>query len=373
MGPKTTGEPGDRDLLVTGSHRTAQRLPAMVVHGLDEGTILGMVPATSCDRIHWDTVETLDPSDLLDVLGPEARTRQWSDGQHRVWVPAGEGQAARDVIRAWCADRGIEPVNLRVEPGVVFRDVEAIPDGLLPELVAALVDWLYPRTYAIRRRIVAELDLVEEDDVRSMMYLFVWDHIDRFDAGREGVNGTLTLAAFMLGKMRTWPQDIARAAYGRTVVSDRVAIARAVDAIAAEGRTATDVERAAALGTSVTDLRRREAAIAALSGMRYQHSLDADADDSGTSLQVPGDDDVESEAIDHDSSAALTRAVLAAVNQPVGTGRRAQDPLALAAVYLTFWEDMGRPQVARELDVLPKTVNAAVGRVLAQVKDADLA
>lgn len=345
----------------------------MVVRGLDEGTILAMAPAASYDRLHWDTAEPFDARELMDALGPSARTRRWSDGQHRVWVPAGEGQAAREVIRAWCAERGIDPLNLRVEPGVVFRDVDAIPDGLLADLVATLVDWLYPRTYAIRRRIVADLDLVEEDDLRSMMYLFVWDHIDRFDAGREGVNGTLTLAAFMLGKMRTWPQDIARAAYGRTVVSDRVAIARAVDAIAAEGRTATDVERAAALGTSVTDLRRREAAIAALSGMRYQHSLDADADDSGTTLQVPGDVDVEAEAIDHDSSAALTRAVLAAVNQPGGAGRRSQDPLALAAVYLTFWEDMGRPQVARELDVLPKTVNAAVGRVLAQVKDADLA
>jgi hypothetical protein len=345
----------------------------MVVRGLDEGTILAMVPATLCDRVHWDTAEPLDVAQVLDALGPAARTRQWSDGQHRVWVPAGEGQAARDIVRSWCAARGIEPVNLRVEPSVVFRDVEAIPDGLLPDLVATLVDWLYPRTYAIRRRIVADLDLVEEDDVRSMMYLFVWDHIDRFDAGREGVNGTLTLAAFMLGKMRTWPQDIARAAYGRTVVSDRVAIARAVDAIAAEGRTATDVERAAALGTSVTDLRRREAAIAALSGMRFQHSLDAEADDSGTTLQVPGDVDVAAGVVDYDSSAALTRAVLAAVNQPRGAGRRSQDPLALAAVYLMFWEDMGRPQVARELDVLPKTVNAAVGRVLAQVKDADLA
>lgn len=371
MDPRTTGEPAERDTLVTSSHRIAQRLPAMVVRGLDESAVLAMAPARSCDRIHWDTVDDFDVTRVLDLLGPTARTRQWSDGQHRVWVPAGEGHAARDAIRQWCLEHEVEPVNMRVEPGVSFRDVDAIPDGLLGDLVAALVDWLYPRTYSIRRRLVADLDLVEEDDVRSMMYLFVWDHIDRFDADREGVNGTLTLAAFMLGKMRTWPQDLARTAFGRTVVSDRIAIARAVNTLRSEGRSATDVELAAALGTSVTDLRRRESAIAALSGLRYQQSLDADDGELRASLPVPGGDDVAADTIDHDSSAALTRAVLAAVNH-AGTGRRAQDPLALAAVYLTFWEDMGRPQVARELEVLPKTVNAAVGRVLQQVRESDL-
>ncbi len=367
----STGQAGDGDALVTASHRTAQRLPAMVVRGLPESAVLAMAPARSCDRIHWDTEEPLDIRPVLSILGPDARTRQWSDGQHRVWVPAGQGKGARDAIRRWCLQHDVEPVNMRVEPGVPFRDVEGIPDGLLPELVAALVDWLYPRVYSVRRRLMMEFDLVDDDDVRSMMYLFVWDHIDRFDAAREGVNGTLTLAAFMLGKMRTWPQDLARSAFGRTVVSDRVAIARAVDLLRAEGREATDIERAAALGVPVTDLRRREAAIAALGGLRHQQSLDADEGELRASLHAPGEDDVAAEVIDHDSSAALTRAVLAAVNRP-GTGRRAQDPLALAAVYLTFWEDMSRPKVARELEVLPKTVNAALARVLDQVREADL-
>jgi hypothetical protein len=259
---------------------------------------------------------------------------------------------------------------------VVFRNVDLIPDGLLPELVAATVDWLYPRTYAIRRKLVADLDLVDDDDVHSMMFLFVHDHVDRYDPGREGANGTLNFAAFALGKLRTWPQDAARSVYGRAVVSDRMTLARAVDSIAAaEGRSATEADRAAALGTSVTDLRRRESAISALSNMRHQQSLvvgPVDGADRMNTVEVAGDADVAVSAADYDGGAAMTRAVLAAVNNPAGEGRRAQDPLALAAVYLTFWEELSRPQVARELEVLPKTATAAVGRVLDSLKAADL-
>ena len=89
-------------------------------------------------------------------------------------------------------------------------------------------------------------------------------------------------------------------------------------------------------------------------------------------IEVSSDVDVEADATSYDHSAAVTRAIMAAVNDPTSSGRRAQDPLALAAVYLTFWEGLTRPQVARELEVLPKTANAAVGRVLDQVKGADL-
>jgi len=159
------------------------------------------------------------------------------------------------------------------------------------------------------------------------------------------------------------------------VMSDRVALMRAVDAVAAsELRSSTEADRASALGTTVTDLRRREAAIATLSSLRNQHPLlvgAADADDFD-SVEVSSDVDVEAAATGYDHSAAVTRAVMSAVNDPLSTGRRAQDPLALAAVYLSFWEGLSRPQVARELEVLPKTANAAVSRVLEQVRGADL-
>ncbi|MHB1163782.1 MAG: hypothetical protein ACYC3K_00910 [Candidatus Nanopelagicales bacterium] len=366
----------DGDEILTATHRIGHRLPNMSVRGMDEAEVFAFAPTMTCDRVHWDTVDDFDARILLPALGPEAYSRQWSDGQHRVWVPAGQGHFARDEIRRWCLDHGVEPVNMRVEPAVVFRNVDLIPAGLLPELVGATVDWLYPRTYAIRRKLVADLDLVDDDDVRSMMYLFVHDHVDRYDPGRQGANGTLNFAAFVIGKLRTWPQDAARSVFGRAVVSDRMTLARAVDAIAStQGRPATEADRAAALGTSVTDLRRRESAISALSNMRHQQSLfmgPADGADRVNTVEVAGDGDVAIGAADYDSSAEMTRAVLAAVNDPAGKGRRAQDPLALAAVYLAFWEELSRPQVARELEVLPKTANAAVGRVLGRLKAAGL-
>lgn len=218
-------EPGDDDTIVTSTHRLGRRVPALVVDGLDESEILAFAPPMVCDRVHWDTVDDFDPAVLLPDLGMPGWTRRWSDGQHRVWVPEGRGYEAREVIREWCLAQGVEAVNLRVEAGVPFRDLDRIPGTLLPDLIAAAVDWLYPRLYAIRRKLVADLDLIDDQDVRSMMYLFVSDHADRYDAGREGRNGTLTFLAFMIGKLRTWPQDAARNAYGRGVVSDRMALA----------------------------------------------------------------------------------------------------------------------------------------------------
>jgi len=366
--------PGD-DFIITASNHIGRKVPNLMVRGMEESEVFAHAPAMVCDRVHWDTIDAFDPRDLLPDLGMEAYVRCWSDGQHRVWVPEGRGYEAREVIRQWCVDHDVETVNMRVEAGVPFRNLDLIPDQLFPELIAAAVDWLYPRSHGIRRKIVTELELVDDQDVRSMMYLFISDHADRYDAGREGRNGTLNFLAFLIGKMRTWPQDAARQAYGRNVMSDRVALARAIDVIAAtEQRAPTEDELAGALRTSVTDLRRREQAISTLSSLRNPHSLVIGERDLDTmdAVQVAADVDVEGEAIDHDRNAQLTRAIMSAVNTPGSSARRAQDPLALAAVYLTFWEGLGRSDVARELEVLPKTVAASVGRVLEQVQTADL-
>ncbi len=368
-------DPSDDDTIVTASHRIGRRVPNLVVSGIDESEILAHAPAMVCDRVHWDTVDDFDARSLLPDMGMPAYTRQWSDGQHRVWVPEGSGYDAREVIREWCVAHDVEAVNIRVEAKVPFRDLDAIPGTLLPDLIAAAVEWLYPRLYAIRRKIVADLDLIDDQDVRSMMYLFVSDHADRYDAGREGRNGTLNFLAFMIGKLRTWPQDAARNAYGRGVVSDRQTLSRAADVIAAtEQRPATEEELAGALRTSVTDLRKREQAISTLSGMRNYQSLVSESSDGDQLdlVQVASDVDVEFDATTHDRNAQLTRSIMAAVNNPEAGGRRAQDPLALAAVYLSFWEDLSRPEVARELDVLPKTAAAAVTRVLDSVAAAGL-
>ena len=368
---------GDGDeVIVTASNRVGRKVPDIVIRGQHEREILALAPSLTCDRVHWTTLEPMDVHALLPDLDMIAYTRQWSDGQLRVWVEEGRGYEARERIKAWCADREIEPVNIRVETAVPFRDLESIPGALVPELVAACVDWLYPRTYAIRQRLVHDLELVDAEDVRSMMYLFVHDHADRYDADRLGRNGTLNFIAFMFGKMRTWPQDAARAAYGRTVVNDRLTLSRvAGDVGAAEGRVPTEVERADALGVSVTELRRREESIATLSGIRNYRSLidhEGQGPDAGP-MQVADTVDVAQDAIEFGRDAALTRALIRAVQSPGGRSRRSSDPLALAAVYLTYWEGLNRSEVARELDVLPKTVLAAVNRAMEQVDPADLA
>jgi hypothetical protein len=363
------------ETIITASHHIGRKMPDLVVCGFSEGEILAHAPPLVCDRVHWDTVDDFDASIVLSDLPMDAFTRQWSDGQHRIWVPSGRGFEARELIKAWCLAHEVEAVNMRVEAAVPFRNLDLIPAPLFPELVAAAVEWLYPRSYVVRRKIVADLELVDDQDVKSMMYLFVSDHADRYDAGREGRNGTLNFLAFIIGKLRTWPQDAARAAYGRNVMSDRITLHRAVDDIAAsEQRSPTEDELAGALHTTVTDLRRREQAISTLSNMRYHQSLvlsDSDSDLMDT-VAVADDVDVAEAAIDHDLNAHLTRSIMAAVNDPASSGRRAQDPLALAAVYLTYWGGLGRSDVARELGVLPKTVAASIGRVLEQVQTADL-
>ena len=329
----------------------------------------------TCDRVHWDTVGDFDARELVGELGMTAYTRQWSDGQHRVWVAEGQGYEARERIREWCAAHEVEAVNVRVEPKVPFRDLDQVPQPLVPELISAALDWLYPRSHAIRSKVVADLELVDADDVRSMMYLFISDHLDRYDADREGRNGTLNLLAFLIGKLRTWPQDLTRTAFGRNVVSDRIALHRAVDGVAAgEHRSATEAERAEALRTTVTDLRKRRAghrdpvepaqlpvAHIGSPGRRRAGPVQVAVGRGRRGARHP-----------HDRNAQLTRAIMAAVNDPASSAKRAQNPLALAAVYLSFWEDLSRPEVARELDVLPKTAAAAVNRVMDHVEQSDL-
>ena len=363
----------NEDRILTSGNRWGRRIPDLVVRGLTEGDIWAMAPTMACDRVHWDTDEPLDVTDLLPHLPDPAWTRAWSDGQHRIWVPEGQGLEARETVRALCADRGLEAFNLRVEPGVPFRDLDLIDPGLRAELFAAAVEWLYPRMLQVRRRLVGELDLVDDDDVQQMMYLFVSDMADRYDADREGKNGSLNFLTYLMGKMRTWPQDLARAAYGRTAIADRIAMNRAADAVmSTAGHAPSEAELAAQLGVTVTELRRREQAVATLSSFRNYASLSEDPlEGPGQALAVD-EADVESDALDYARNAALTRAIMSAVHDPATSGRRSQDPLALAALYLTYWEGLSRADVARELEVLPKTVSAATARALESIDAEDL-
>lgn len=372
--PHITTDQDER--ILTANHRPGRKVPDIVVRGMHEREILSLAPARVCDRVHWDTVEPFDIVPLVRELGPNAWTRQWSDGQHRIWVPEGHGFQARAIVREWSQARGIEVVNLRVEPKVPFRDLDSIRDGLVPDLVAACVDWLFPRSFAVRRKLATELELVDDEDVRSLMYLFVHDHADRYDADRTGRNGTLNFTAFMFGKLRTWPQDASRTAFGRTVVGDRIALHRANErALHADGREATEGERATALGVSVTELRRREDAIATLRSMRTPRTLvvgEPDADEIDA-VQAVSPVDVAEEGIEFVQQAAITRAVVDAVTGSAAAGKRTEDPLGLAALYLTFWEGLTRADVARHLDILPKTASAALQRALERIAPASVA
>lgn len=365
-------DPANADSILTASNRWGRRVPDLVIAGRPEREIWSLAPSMLCDRVHWDADEPMDTAALLPELRGTGWTRTWSDGQNRIWVPAGEGLQAREEIRVLCAERGIEARNLRVEGGVPFRDLDLIDPATRSALFSAAVDWLYPRMIQVRRRLVGELDLVDDEDVRQMMYLFVSDMADRYDVDREGKNGSLNFLTYLMGKMRTWPQDLARAAYGRTAVADRVAMNRAADAVmSASGHAPSEVEVAEQLGISVTELRRREQAVATLSSFRNYASLSEEPIDGlGPAIAVD-DADVEGEVVDYARNSALTRAVMSAVNDRSSSGRRAQDPLALAAVYLTYWEGLSRTDAARELDVLPKTVSAASARVLDSIDPED--
>lgn len=342
-----------------------RRLPDLRVGRLTEQEIFALAPSSVQDRVHWVTVGEADVRGALDALAAEdipARTRQWSDGQQRVWVPTGSGHRAREVIKEWCSSAGFDTANMRVEPNVPFRDVDAIPGGLFPALIAAAVDWLYPRTGAIRRRLMVELDIVDPQEVRSMMYLFASDLADRY-VERDGRLGRITFLTYVLGKMRTWPQDAARAAYGRTSMDDRLAMRQAVEQLTAERhRQPSEVEVADRLGISVTDLRQRAGAIRSLDRLRTWDALDEHDD-------LAADDQAPSSVDDLADRAALTAALIEAV---AGGQAEDVDVLGLAASYLAFWEGLSRADVARVLDILPKTASSAISRTVSRMPREDL-
>ena len=361
------------DSIITATQRVVRRIPDMVVGDLTEQDILGMAPVMVCDRIHWSTPEPLSLTALIADLPLKARTRVWSDGQSRIWVDEGHGQRARELIRQWCESHGVEVMNMRVEASVPFRDVDSIPGDLFARLLLATTDWLYPRTYAIRRKLVANLELIDDEDTRSMMYLFISDHADRFDSDRVGKNGAMNFASFMLGKMRKWPQDAARATWGRTLIDDHMHINQAVeDSIATLHRRPTEAELAARMRTSVSDLRQRECAVAGVSSMRnYDSILTGSMGENSEGVDTADSTDVARDSTSFQVDAMLTKAIIDSVMSPtVARGTSPADPMALAAVYLSFWGELSRQELATELGVSPKTAAAAIQRVVTQVGEA---
>ena len=364
----------ESDGLVTKSGRVGRRLPDLVIGDYTETQIFDFAPAFDADRLHWTGTDDIagELMDALSAVSIRSWTRAWSDGQPRLWVDAGQGERARGVVRSWCEHHGYEPVNLRVEKNVTFRDLLTVPKPLIPELIGVSVDWLYPRVGNIRYRLARELDLVDDDDIRSLMYMYVHDLVDRYDDRKTGVNGRVNFLTFLLGKMRTWPQDVARAQHGRVVIADRLALGEVnAHTHSTLGRSATEQERADALGVTITELRERESTLAALSAMRHYVPLEASDGYGNDAIEAsiapenfqrqasvePGIGFVQAER-----DFELTRALLAAVTSD--TSKRGGDPLALAAAYLTFWEGRSRGEVAEDLSVSPKVAGSALKRAV---------
>ncbi len=361
--------------IVTATHRIGRRIPDMVVGDLTERDILAMAPVMVCDRVHWSTAEPMNVAALIADLPLTSYTRAWSDGQARVWVEEGKGQEARELIRHWCENHSVDAMNMRVEAAVPFRDVDSIPGDLLGQLILATTDWLYPRTYAIRRKLVADLEVIDDDDTRSMLYLYISDHADRFDSDRVGRNGTLNFASFMLGKLSKWPQDAARAAWGRTFIDDHMHLNQAIDdAMATMHRRPTESELAERMKTTVSDLRKRECAVAEVSGMRnYDSIITGSMGEESDGIDASDGVDVALNGTSFQVDAILTKSIIDSVMTPASTrGSSPADPMALVAVYLSFWGELSRQELALELGVHPKTAAAAVQRVIAQVGSAGI-
>lgn len=348
-------------LMRTSTERLGMRIPDLIIDGRSEQEILADAPVLVCDRVYFTTDREVDATQLVDRLPMRAYTRAWSDGTCRIWVEAGNGDAARTGIKDLTAEMGIEISNARIDRSIGFRDLSLIDAGELAELTSACANWLYSRSTSIQARIVASIEELDESDMLGLLYLFVHDHLDRFDGDREGKNGRTNLTAFMFGKLRNWPQDLVRARYGRSVIDDQVAMQRIEDQIAHDhGRTATLNDRARAMGVSVTEVQQRDGTLLALSSL----SIDGAADGGYEQLSIADEStDTEQQGLEADAQAELTRRMLDAVHVPGSSKKRDHNPLGLVSMYLMCWENQNRAQIAQTMEVMPKTVTAAMARV----------
>jgi len=96
--------------------------------------------------------------------------------------------------------------------------------------------------------------------------------------------------------------------------------------------------------------------------MRLRHT-DPILEPDDADLASVAETDAADEAVDAIMRAELTRELLRAVDPVDGK----TDPLGLAAVYLGFWEGLGRSEVAEQLQVSPKSVSTAMARTLRDI------
>ena len=116
-------------------------------------------------------------------------------------------------------------------------------------------------------------------------------------------------------------------------------------------RVPTEAELAEACGIDVPDLRRRRRNATCLARTRFTDVIGDEAH------EIADDVDVAQVALRFAQDAELTRDLMQA----------APSPLALAATYLSFWQEQSRMQIADTLRVSPKVAGAAISRTVTKL------
>jgi hypothetical protein len=355
-------------------------LPFLTVDGVHETDIFAYAPVIATDRITWTGPKDFDASIIVDYLPGPAWTRQWSDGDHRIWVPAGTGQDSRIIIKQWLASHDVPESGMRIYADTTYRDLSLIPDDLLDGLYHAAVEWLYSRNIAVRHRIMAEFD-IDDEDVKQELFFWVRDYTDRYDDTRIGTGARarrkttarptapLNYLGYLQGRVKSWPQDAARAHFSRGHVDEQLAMHRARDQFqSTHGREPSTDELAAALSVTANEVRRRQATIDTLSNFRNYipiSTITHDADERPEAVDVSDTvTDDQPASIDFTEAAALTRAIMNSVTGGKQAGeRRDVDVLGLHCLFATTWAGMRTTSVASTLQAAPKTVSTALDRV----------
>lgn len=335
------------------------------------------------DRLHYHADkdgELLNPTLVLPYLTPlfPAWTRQRSDMQGRIIVEAGNGEAAKQVLLEWAKEHNAPmPAGLRVESkGVSFLDVAAIPEDLRNGLVLGVMDaiWGLPAMAKIRGQIVADHDLVGDEDVWSMLYEFINDLFDQFNNTRESKMGThLNLTAFVWGKLKNWPQDLLRRSRGRGFVDTQVSINKAIDEFKSDNhRSPSTRELATHLSMTVDDLLAKQRMSETFTAMSFAAPLVSafDGNDEDRSYVLADEAaDTEAAAVMRSRNAALSRAVItAAKTRDKKSGPEYVDPIALTITHMTVWGEQSNSDVAVTLGVTQRAVTKAFSRLSDEVR-----
>lgn len=352
-------------------------IPSFVINDVHEDDIWATSPVFEADRLQWKFADDFDATILLPYLPGKAWSRTRMDGISRIWVEAGQGEAARTIVSQWCAAHNVE-INgaLRLYPAVTFRDTNLIPEDLRNGLVLATTRWLMIVAAKHIAKVIADNDMLTSEDSESLVYLFVNDLLDQYDETRIGKTGdkALNFRAFAISKIPNWAPDLLRATRTRRGVDEATAYNRAMTAFMDEHhRTPNRQELALTMNTTVDALIRIENSINVFNNVRHAASLTAEWDDNEDSRAVVVADeseDTEEAGMNRLVSATISRAILTAVNgNTIKKPGNAVDPIGLLVTYSAHWNASGTQEMADAFGVSHKAVSHAQKRVQTAIEE----